>query len=68
MLDEYNLFVYKNQGQKIKEIRKALNVTQEGLAMLIGVGWVAVKEWEKNRNYMKKKSYLKLMDLVKDSK
>lgn len=68
MLDEYNLFVYNNQGQKIKEIRKALNVTQEGLAMLIGVGWVAVKEWEKNRNYMKKKSYLKLMDLVKDSK
>ena len=49
LLDEYNLFLYNDQGKQIREKRSRLNMTQREYANMLGVQLCNLKKWEKNR-------------------
>ena len=49
LLDEYNLFLYHNQGMQIKAKRKSLHMTQKEYAKYLGVLLEMFKKWEQNR-------------------
>ena len=48
LLDEYNTFLYHNQGKQIKERRKALHMTQREYADYLGVSFGTLQNWEQN--------------------
>ena len=50
-------------GQKLKEKRTALGLSQEDLAKAVGVSRQTVSSWENNRSYPDIGSILKLSDL-----
>ena len=49
LLDEYNLFLYKGQGEQIRKIRQGLGLTQKQYAEQLGVPPGTLKQWEQNR-------------------
>lgn len=63
LLDDYNLFLYRNQGQQIKRLRKSLKLTQSEFSKYIGVPLGTLKKWEQNRVSIQKKTYKKLSKL-----
>lgn len=65
LLDEYNLFLYRGQGQKIKELRKSLRLTQSEFAKSIHVPLGTLKKWEQNKVRMQKDSFAKIQALNK---
>lgn len=48
LLDEYNLFLYKGQGEQIQKIRQGLGLTQKQYAERLGVPLDHLKKWEQN--------------------
>lgn len=48
LLDDYNLFLYRDQGKQIREKRMALGLTQREYAALLGVSVVNYRKWERN--------------------
>lgn len=63
LLDDYNLFLYRGQGQQIKRLRKSLNLTQSKFAKYIGVPLGTLKKWEQNKVNIQKKTFEKLLQL-----
>lgn len=63
LLDDYNLFLYRNQGQQIKRLRKSLKLTQSQFAKYINTPLGTLKKWEQNRVNIQKKTYKKLSKL-----
>lgn len=61
LLDDYNLFLYHNQGQQIKRLRKSLNFTQSEFAKYIDTPIGTLKSWEQNRVSIQKKTFKKLL-------
>lgn len=57
LLDEYNLFLYQNQGMQIKAKRKSLHMTQKEYAKYLGVVLGMLKKWEQNRVRISKSSW-----------
>ncbi len=49
LLDDYNMFLYRNQGKQIREKRQALNMTQREYADVLGVPVSNLKRWEQNK-------------------
>lgn len=49
LLDEFNMFLYNDQGKQIRDKRKKLNMTQSEYAAMLGVGLCNLKRWEQNR-------------------
>ena len=49
LLDGYNLFLYKGQGEQIQKIRQGLGLTQKQYAQRLGVPLDNLKKWEQNR-------------------
>ena len=49
MLDDYNLFLYNNQGEQIRAVRQDLGLTQSEYAKILGVPLGTLKKWEQNR-------------------
>ena len=49
LLDEYNLFLYKGQGEQIRKIRQGLGLTQKQYAEQLGVPPGTLTQWEQNR-------------------
>lgn len=49
LLDDYNLFLYNNQGKQIHEKRTRLHMTQKQYAKHLGIPLARLKEWEQNR-------------------
>ncbi len=64
LLDDYNLFLYHNQGQQIKRLRKSLKLTQSEFAKYIGVPLGTLKKWEQNRVNIQKKTFEKLFTVT----
>lgn len=63
LLDDYNLFLYRNQGQQIKRLRKSLKLTQSQFAKYINTPLGTLKKWEQNRVNIQKSTYKKLLQL-----
>ena len=57
LLDEYNLFLYRNQGMRIKAKRKSLHMTQKEYAKYLGILLGMLKKWEQNRVRISKSSW-----------
>lgn len=62
LLDEYNLFLYNDQGKQIKRMREARNMTQREFARRLGVSYGTLQQWEQNRVQMFKKAWINLME------
>lgn len=54
LLDNYNLFLYRGQGEQIKRLRESLKLTQSEFAKHIGVPLGTLKKWEQNRVFIPK--------------
>ena len=48
LLDDFNLFLYNNQGKQIREIRNHLGLSRKEYAKIIGVHPGSLKKWELN--------------------
>lgn len=60
LLDDYNKFLYNDQGKQIKKLRKRLSLTQLKMAELLNVGHSTLKQWEYNKANMTQENYLKI--------
>ncbi|MDO4618967.1 MAG: hypothetical protein Q4B31_05525 [Clostridia bacterium] len=60
LLDEFNTFLYNDQGKQVKAMRKALNMTQWEFSKHLGVGLHNVKQWETNKARMFKSTWERL--------
>ena len=49
LLDDFNLFLYHNQGKQIRERRLSLNMTQHEYANMLGVSVGNLRRWEQNK-------------------
>ncbi len=49
LLDDFNLFLYHDQGKQIREKRKSLGMTQSEYAQMLGVNLGNLKKWEQNK-------------------
>lgn len=49
LLDDFNMFLYNDQGKQIRDKRKKLHMTQSEYAAMLGVGLCNLKRWEQNR-------------------
>ena len=59
LLDDYNLFLRKGQGEQIKAIRTKLGLTQRQYADKLGVSLGNLKHWEQNRKQIFKSTWEK---------
>lgn len=62
LLDEYNLFLYNNQGKQIKRMRERRNMSQREFARRLGVPYGTLQQWEQNRVQMFKSAWKKLLE------
>ena len=49
LMDDYNLFLYHDQGRQIQEKRLSQNMTQKAYAAKLGISIGNLKSWEQNR-------------------
>ena len=59
LLDDYNLFLWKGQGEQIKTIRTKLGLTQREYADKLSVSLGSLKQWEQNRKQIFKSTWEK---------
>ena len=62
LLDGYNLFLYNGQGEQIRKMREARNMTQKEFAHRLGVPYGTLRRWEQNRAQMFKSAWENLME------
>lgn len=60
LLDDYNKFLYDGQEVKLKELRKGLCLTQNGLANRLGRNCATIRKWEHGLIRVSKETYVKL--------
>ena len=56
-LDDYNLFLYKGQGQMIRKYREQLGLERKEFAQLIDVNPGVLRSWENESNRINKESW-----------
>lgn len=61
LLDDYHRFIYFNQGENIKRIRKELGLNQKELADSLGVSLIVIKRAEQEKVRFLEKNYIKLI-------
>ncbi len=64
LLDDYNLFLFRNQGLQIKKMRKMKNMSQKQFSAFLGVPFGTLQQWEQNRVIMFKSSWEKMMEKI----
>ena len=62
LLDEYNLFLYNDQGKQIKKMREIRNMSQREFARRLGVPHGTLQQWEQNRVQMFKSAWRTFME------
>ena len=60
-LDDYHRFIYFNQGENIKRIRKELGLNQKELADSLGLSLIVIKRAEQEKVRFLEKNYIKLI-------
>ena len=63
LLDEYNLFLYKGQGEQIKRLRQSLNLTQSEFAGRLNVSLKTVQRWEQDKVRIQKGTFERLKEM-----
>ncbi|MCH5349621.1 MAG: helix-turn-helix domain-containing protein [Oscillospiraceae bacterium] len=64
LLDEYNLFLYKGQGEQINRLRQSLHLTQSEFAGRLNVSLKAVQRWEQDKVRIQKGTFKRLKEMV----
>ena len=64
LLDGYNLFLYKGQGEQIQKIRQGLGLTQKQYAERLGVPLDKMRKWEQNRVRIYKSTWEKYFQIA----
>ena len=59
LLDDYNLFLYHDQGRQIRKRRLSQKLTQKAYAANLGVSLDKLKNWDENRVRMFKSTWEK---------
>lgn len=59
LLDDFNMFLYNDQGKQIREKRLVLHMTQDQYAKVLGIPLGTLKRWEQNRVRMFKSTWKK---------
>ena len=57
LLDEFNLFLYHGQGQRIKQARALKGMTQKEYAKYLGVPFGTLQQWEQERISISKNTW-----------
>ena len=57
LMDEYNLFLYHNQGRQIRAKREALGMTIVQYAKYLGVQDGKLRRWESNQVQISKTTW-----------
>lgn len=65
LLDEYNLFLYRGQGEQIKGLRKSLGLTQVEFARQFGVSIQKVRNWEEEKVRVNRGTFEKIMKTLR---
>lgn len=63
LLDEYNLFLYKGQGEQIKRLRQSLKLTHSEFAGRLNVSLKTVQRWEQDKVRIQKETFERLMEM-----
>lgn len=61
LVDEYNLFLYRGQGEQLKAMRAARNMTQSEYARRLGVSMSNLAQWEIDRVRISKSTWQRIM-------
>ena len=64
LLDDYMLFLHRGQGKQLKALRKALGLTQGQFAEMVGVRYISLKQWERERCVMLYENFLLIQDYI----
>ena len=57
LLDDFNLFLYRGQGQQIKQARAQKSMTQKEYAKYLGVPFGTLQQWEQDRVSITKRTW-----------
>ncbi len=57
LMDDYHLFLYNGQGNRVLQYRKNLHLTQQEMADKLGVNRTTVRLWEKEFHRMTRPTY-----------
>lgn len=57
LLDEYNLFLYRGQGQQVKALRESRSMSVSQFAECLGVYATTVRKWEADQARMCKRTW-----------
>ncbi len=66
LYDEYLAFIASNYGQKIKQLRKFIEFTQNELGQAIRVHRKTIARWEKKQAYPTRENYDILKQFSRD--
>ena len=59
LLDGYNLFLYRGQGQQIRAFRERTGLTRKAFAQRYGMAESSLEDWEKEQVLMSKRAWEK---------
>lgn len=65
LMDDYTRFISEGQGEKIRSIRTALNMTQYEFGKLFGVSSSLVKKWENDTTRISKTTWANILEYAK---
>lgn len=66
IMDDYNQFLFDNQGKQIKSIRKRLGMTQNEFGKFVGVHGGTVKKWERNKIQIQRATFKKIISILRE--
>ena len=66
--DDYFKFISNNYGDKIKQIRRKLNLTQKEFGEILNVNRKTISRWEKKESFPARQNYMKLIEIYYSQK
>ena len=64
LMDDYNLFLYKGQDEKIKQARLKCGMSRSEFADMLNVHRDLIRAWETGKKRITKKSYEKIKHII----